>query len=148
MNATLLSQSPTTYVLVFETDDEVVSNLVAFATEHRLDAGHFTAIGAFRQATIAFFDWDQKDYKKIPITEQVEVLSMVGNIAQADNGTKVHAHVVLGKADGAAVGGHLMDARVRPTLEVVITESPKHLRRRIDEETGLALIRIDSNRVV
>lgn len=144
MKATLLHQNPNTYVIVFETGDEVIANLVSFATEHALDAGHFTAIGAFSDATLGFFDWERKNYKKIPVNEQVEVLSLVGNIADSDNRPKAHAHVVLGKADGAALGGHLMEARVRPTLEVVVVESPKHLQRRTDKESGLALIHIGS----
>ena len=49
---------------------------------------------------------------------------------------------VLGKSDGAALGGHLLEAHVRPTLEVTLVESPKHLRRKHDQETGLALIRL------
>lgn len=55
---------------------------------------------------------------------------------------QLHAHVVVGKSDGSAHGGHLLSARVRPTLEVVLVESPAYLRRETDEETGLALIRI------
>jgi uncharacterized protein len=68
------------------------------------------------------------------------VLSLVGDIALKDDGPQVHAHVVLGKADGTAHGGHVLEAHVWPTLEVVLTESPKHLHRKFDPETGLALI--------
>lgn len=52
----------------------------------------------------------------------------------------MHAHVVVGKSDGSAHGGHLLEAYVRPTLEVVLVESPAHLRRRPDRDSGLALI--------
>jgi predicted DNA-binding protein with PD1-like motif len=38
------------------------------------------------------------------------------------------------------MGGHLLEAHVRPTLEVVLTESPRHLHKRKDPESGLALI--------
>ena len=55
-----------------------------------------------------------------------------------------HAHVVLGRSDGSAIGGHLVEAHVRPTLEVVLVETPAHLRKRIDAETGLALIDLDT----
>ena len=70
--------------------------------------------------------------------EQVEVLSLIGDIAAG----KVHAHVVLGKRSGAACGGHLLAARVRPTLEVILTESPGHLQRKHDPATGLSLIKV------
>jgi predicted DNA-binding protein with PD1-like motif len=133
-----------TFALVFEKDDEAVQELTRFAKQHDLAASHFTAIGAFKNAVLGFFDREKKDYKKIPINEQVEVLSLIGDIALSGGEPKLHAHVVLGKADGAACGGHLLQARVWPTLEVVLTESPAHLRRKLDAETGLALIDISA----
>jgi predicted DNA-binding protein with PD1-like motif len=68
------------------------------------------------------------------------VLSLVGDIALDGLEPKVHAHVVVGKADGTAHGGHVLEAHVWPTLEVIITTSPAHLRRKHDPETGLALL--------
>jgi predicted DNA-binding protein with PD1-like motif len=132
-----------TYALIFATGDEVMSTLTAFAKEHRLSGSHFTAIGAFQEATLAYFDWEKKAYQKIPVREQVEVVSLVGDVALAENGEpKVHAHVVVGRSDGSARAGHLLEARVRPTLEVVLTETPAHLQRRHDPQSGLALIRL------
>ena len=133
-----------TFALVFEKDDEVVQELTRFAKQQDLAASHFTAIGAFKNAVLGFFDREKKDYQKIPISEQVEVLSLIGDIALSRGEPKLHAHVVLGKADGTACGGHLLEARVWPTLEVVLTESPEHLRRKLDTETGLALIDIST----
>ena len=131
-----------TYAIIFATGDEVMRTLTAFAKEHRLGGSHFTAIGAFQEATLAYFDWDRKEYKKIPVPEQVEVVSLVCDVALGENGEpKVHAHVVVGRSDGSARAGHLMEARVRPTLEVILTESPAHLQRRHDPQSGLALIR-------
>ena len=129
-----------TYALVFDKGDEVMSNLTEFARVHKLTAAHFTAIGAFSDVTLGYFERDRKDYHRIPIGEQVEVLSLVGDVARKGDQPEVHAHVVVGKADGSAHGGHLLEAHVWPTLEVVLSESAAHLRKRIDEETGLALI--------
>ena len=132
-----------TYALIFNTGDEAKSGLVQFAKEQRLSGSHFTAIGAFSEVTLAYFDWQTKAYKKIPLHEQVEVLSLVGDVALKENGeAEVHAHVVVGKSDGTAWGGHLMEAHVRPTLEVILVESPRHLHRKFDQESGLALIRV------
>jgi predicted DNA-binding protein with PD1-like motif len=129
-----------TYVLVFETDDEALAGLTSFATEQQLAAAHFTAIGAFRDVDLGYFDWETKSYKKIPLHEQVEVLSLIGDVALSDGRPAVHAHVVVGCSDGSTRGGHLLRARVRPTLEVMIVESPDHLHKRYDSESGLALI--------
>jgi len=129
-----------TFALIFETGDEVMAGLNAFAGENGLAAARFTAIGAFREATLGYFDWEAKDYKKIPVTEQVEVLSLIGDVALDGNKPAVHAHVVLGRSDGSTRGGHLLEAHVRPTLEVMLVESPAHLKKRHDPESGLALI--------
>ena len=132
-----------TYALVFESGDEVMKILKTFANEHSLKAAHFTAIGAFSSVELGFFDFEIKDYKKIPVNEQVEVLSLMGDVALYGDESKLHAHVVVGKSDGTTMGGHLMKAIVHPTLELILEESPSYLQRRIDEKTGLPLIEID-----
>ena len=142
MNATLLEDgdSRRTFVLVFDTGDQVLEPLQQFLIAERIDAAHFTAIGAFERVTLGYFNWRRKDYDRIEITDQVEVLMLAGDVALKGTEPVVHAHVVVGKSDGSAHGGHLIGARVRPTLELVLTELPRHLRRRMDAATGLALI--------
>ena len=143
MKAKLIhDQVQKTYALVFDKEDEVISGLTKFAKDQALGASHFTAIGAFSDVTLGYFDRREKSYEKIPLHEQVEVLSLIGDIAINRNEPKIHAHVVVGRRDGSACGGHLMDARVWPTLEVILTESPRHLERKYDPESGLALIDI------
>lgn len=136
-----------TFALVFDEGDEVIAGMTAFAKDERIDAAHFTAVGAFQDVTLGYFNMANKQYKKIPVQEQVEVLVMAGNVAikEEHHEPKIHAHVVLGKADGAAVGGHIMQAHVRPTLEVILIETPAHLERQIDDKTGLALINLDAS---
>ena len=129
-----------TFVVVLDKGDEVVATLTEFARERNLSAAHLTAIGAFSEVTLGYFDRDRKDYVRIPIRDQVEVLSLVGDVAIAKGEPQLHAHVVVGRRDGTAHGGHLLEARVWPTLEVMLVESPAHLRRVKDSETGLALI--------
>lgn len=129
-----------TFALILDKGDEFVAEITRFAKENHFDASHFTAIGAFDRAVLGYFDRKKKDYKQIPVTDQVEVLSLVGDIALSEGEPKIHAHVVLGKEDGSAIGGHVLEARVWPTLEVVLTESPAYLRRKTDPDTGLALI--------
>ena len=143
MRSKVLNDKPErSYALVFDTGDEPVSLLTRFAEEHGIKAARFTAIGAFSEAVVGYFDWERKDYLRVLIQEQVEVLALVGDIALAKGKPKLHAHVVLGKRDASAHGGHLLKAHVRPTLEVILTESPSHLVREHDPQSGLALIHI------
>jgi predicted DNA-binding protein with PD1-like motif len=76
------------------------------------------------------------------LDEQVELLSLIGDVALEGDDPQVHAHLVVGRRDGAAHGGHLPSATVRPTCEIVVTENPQHLQKQIDPESGLALIRL------
>ena len=130
-----------TYALIFETGDEVMSGLLDFANSMDLRGSRITAIGAFQEATLAYFHWESKEYEPIPVPEQTEVLSLLGDIALDGEEPAVHVHVVLGRRDGSTVGGHLKSGRVRPTLEVIIDEQPEHLHKVLDRESGLALIR-------
>lgn len=130
-------------VLVFDTGDEVVSTLTQFARENRIEAAHFSAIGAFSDAEIGYFDWQKKDYIKNRVDEQVEVVSLIGDVALDGGRPKVHAHVVVGRKNGSAMGGHLLQAHVRPTLELVLDDSAGQLRRKFDPESGLALIDLE-----
>jgi predicted DNA-binding protein with PD1-like motif len=142
MKSKLIQDGPEkTFALVFDTGEEVVAGLLQFAKDHELAGAHLTAIGAFERVTLGFFDVSKKDYKKIAIQEQVELMSLIGNIAQDDKADpKLHVHVVVGKSDGTAHGGHLLDAYVRPTLEVVVVEAAQHLRRTMRGQFGLALL--------
>ncbi len=131
-----------TFVLVLETGDEVMKCLQSFISAENVTAAQITAIGAFSDVVLQYFDWDKKSYLSNGLHEQVEVASLIGDVAQSPSGDPaLHIHLVVGRRDGSAMAGHLGEAHVRPTLEVILTESPAHLRKVKDPESGLALIR-------
>jgi predicted DNA-binding protein with PD1-like motif len=144
MKAQLIHQQhgEKTFAVVFDKGDEVIAGLQGFAQAQQVSAAYFTAIGAFSDVTLGYFERERKGYKRIALQEQVEVLTLAGNIALNQGQPKIHAHVVVGTSDGATRGGHLLEAHVWPTLEVVVVESPQYLRRTTDAETGLALLHI------
>jgi predicted DNA-binding protein with PD1-like motif len=132
-----------TFAVVLDTGDEAIACLEAFARDNAISGAQITAIGAFRTARLAYFDWASKAYQPIPVEEQVEVASLVGDIAIGQGGApSIHAHAVLGRRDGSALAGHLQNGDVRPTLEIIVTESPTHLCKVRNFETGLALIKL------
>ena len=133
-----------TFVLVLDTGEEAFATIAAFAAEAGLQGASLTAIGAFARAEVGWFDFDRKDYKRIPVDEQCEVLSLIGDIALGDDGKpSLHAHTVLGLSDGTTRGGHLLKGVVHPTLEVTVVETPAHLHRRKRPGLGIALIDLD-----
>jgi len=148
MKTKLLNQEngQRTFAIVFDQGDEMMAGLEDFAKQQQLLGSHFTAIGAFSQVTLGYFQRESMEYKNIPVNEQVEVLSLVGNIAMKGSDYKIHAHVVVGKADGSTLGGHIRNAKIWPTLEVVLVEEPAYLRRTVDETTGLALIDLGASK--
>jgi predicted DNA-binding protein with PD1-like motif len=137
-----LAENPTTYAIIFATGDELASGLRSFAVEHHLAGSSFKAIGAFSRVRLAWLNWESKQYQtSVALDEQVELVSLIGDVALKDGEPQVHAHVIVARSDGAAFGGHLLEAHVRPTCEVILTESPRHLRKQIDPESGLPMIR-------
>jgi len=129
----------TAWALIFETGEEFLGGLREFAAAHGVQAARFTGIGAFQAATLAYFDWETRSYLEIPVEEQTEVLVLAGDLALKDGRPEPHVHVVLGRRDGSTVGGHLVRATVRPTLELML-ESGGALVRRFDPASGLPLI--------
>lgn len=129
-----------TYLLVMDKGDEAFSEITEFAKANEINAATLTAIGACTSATLAFFDPDKGDYVSKKFIEQMEIASLIGGIAEDDGTPALHAHVVLGRRDYSTLAGHLDEMHVFPTMEVALTETPAHLRKRLDKETGLTLI--------
>jgi predicted DNA-binding protein with PD1-like motif len=129
-----------TFAFVFEPDENPIALLRRLAQEYQLTSCQITAVGGFSRATFGFFDRAKRKYIEIPIDEQVEVLSLLGDVGHDGSTRVVHIHGVVGLRDGTTRGGHLLDATVWPTLEVIVSEWPAYLRKRFDPALGLALI--------
>src|SRR5579872_386840 len=115
-----LSQQPKTFALIMDTGDEISATLKKFAASQKLKSSSFKAIGALSHAKIAWFNWETKKYETAAeFDEQVELLSLIGDVALKDGEPAVHAHMIVGKRDGTAHGGHLLKAVVRPTCELI-----------------------------
>ena len=142
MKSLWIDQNPKTLAAIFDAGDELVAGLRQLAAEYHLVASRFTGIGACSELGVGFFNLEKKTYEKIIYREQMEVLSLAGDIAMGE----IHAHIVAGRADGTAHGGHLMHAIVCPTLEIIVTESPIPMQRKFNPKFGLALIDLDGYR--
>jgi predicted DNA-binding protein with PD1-like motif len=128
------------FAVVLEPGEEATACLLKFAREQKIQAAQISAIGAFSRVVLGFFEFDRRDYRRIVLDEQVELVSLLGNLATDGNEMKLHAHAVVANREGRAFGGHLLEGIVKPTLEAVAIDTPAHLRRRFDPATGLALL--------
>lgn len=139
-----VGEDPRRFAVIFETGDELFEGLGDFVKRERIESASFTAIGALASVKLAWFDWEAKEYRtSVELDEQVELVSVVGDVAENKGEPSVHAHVVIARSTGDALGGHLKRAVVRPTCEVVLAETEERLRKRVDPESGLPLIRMD-----
>ena len=143
MHHKLVNTNPKTYVVIFETGDELASGLAKIASDLQLADASFKAIGALSSVRLGWLNWQTKKYQpSVTLDEQVELLSLIGDVALYDGKPHVHAHLVVGKSDGTAHGGHLLEAHVRPTCELVLTESPEELHKEMSTEAGIPLIKL------
>lgn len=135
------SDGTKTYVLVLSQGDQVQAAIAAFASDYHIVDAHFSAIGAVHDPEVAWFDGSRKEYKAMSRHEQMEVLTLSGDISLGVDGQPVvHTHVVLGRSGGEAWGGHLIEATTSPTLELFATSYPEPLHKRPDPATDLLLI--------
>ncbi len=130
------------FALVFDPGDDPTVVLLDFARRERLRASRITGLGGFSRVTLGYFELDKKNYKPIPVHEQVEVVSFIGNISIYKGEPRLHAHVTIGRSDGTSMCGHLLDARVQPTLELMLVDEPATLERVKDAATDLPLLKL------
>jgi uncharacterized protein len=149
MRSKLLNPDPPiAYAIVLDTGDKVMEELSSFKREHAVEAASITAIGAFRRASLGYFEWQTKQYKRIAVDEQVEVLSLLGDVAVAEEEPSLHIHTVLGRADGSVVGAHFhpggysLSEREREIAVIIINSKwhsayPTNAHERRGKEVGL-----------
>lgn len=129
------------FVLILSRGDEVATALADFARDQNVVNAHYVAIGGVRDPEVAWFDLTRNEYKGMSLPEQMEVLTLSGDIALGVDGKPIaHTHLVLGRKDGRAWGGHLLRATASPTLEIYVTTHPSPVYKRFDPDTGLQRI--------
>lgn len=142
MKATILHHQPglRKFLLIFDPGDSFLQPMIEFVRQNQIGGASFTGLGALSEATLAWFDPADGQYKPFHVAEQVECASMVGNISWMNDKPFIHAHCVLGKRDGKCLSGHVKDLKALPTLEVTLEEHGVRLERRKRPDTGFALI--------
>ena len=138
----LISDSGTTktYALIFAAGDEVLSGLKEFAIKYHVKSAHFTAIGDASSAKYGWYDRSKKMFKVFRIQHFSEITSLIGDIATYNGVPVVHAHANFGTEDGTVRGGHLLEAFISPTLEVMMTVEPEPLYKKMAPEFGILVI--------
>ena len=138
-----LAGGPRTWALVFGKDDDVMSGLSDWAAREGIQGGHLQAIGSMSSALFGWFDKEQRAYLNIPVDEQVECISLNGDIGLVQGKPALHVHGCVVRRDGVVKGGHLLHAVAWPTLEVFATEAEVPMHKQADAETTLKTFQLD-----
>ncbi len=136
-----VQRSGNEHVLIFDPGDEVLQTFTGYLAKQHVAAGRFQAIGAFKQFQLRYFDTAIMRYQARDFDQQVEVLSLLGDVSLRDGQPLIHSHIVLGTSDFQTLGGHLARGIVEPTLELILTVLDTELVREKDQRTGLDVIR-------
>lgn len=144
LQTTVASSIPRSWIVVFANGDEVMSGLTDWVRREKIAGARLSAIGAFSSAKFGWFDKDKRAYRDIQVNEQVECVSLIGDVGLVNGHPALHVHGCVAREDGAVKGGHLLEATVFPTLELFLTESQVPLAKKLDPSTNLELFNLPS----
>lgn len=116
---------------------ELLGEITKYCQENQLTSGIVLGIiGSLENARLNFLKELPGKYQGVDYSGPLEIVCAQGSVALNDNTLIVHIHIQLSIEDICA-GGHLAQAMVFSTAEVVIGELDYQLRRQFDDYTGL-----------
>jgi len=136
----LILQDKNKYVLKAEVGEDVMNELKVFCTEQRIEAASFFAIGAAKEIRIAWFDIHKKEYVQREIQQELEIISLLGNVAVGNGEVIVHAHGSFSDKDMQVMAGHVTKVIVGAACEIVLEKLEGKIEKAYDSETGLKLM--------
>jgi len=136
----LILQDKNKYILKVGVGEDVMAELKRFCKEQGIEAGVFYAIGAAKELQVAWYDVDVKEYTKRDIKQELEIISLLGNIAMKGEEVIVHTHGSFSDENMQLVGGHVNKLIVGGACEIMLEKLDGHIEKAFDEEIGLNLM--------
>ena len=127
------------YIIRVARGEKIIESLTKLAEEEKILGGFFTGIGAADMIEIAHYSVDNKKYSSKIFNEALEITNITGNISNFENNPVIHCHGTFSDKNMNCFGGHIVEARVSGTLELVLNMVDK-LSKKIDPETGLKIL--------
>jgi hypothetical protein len=128
------------WILRLDPGEMIVRALTGFAARKKLGGGSLSGIGSCRNPELGFFEMGEGAYRFRTLAGDFEIASLTGNISLSGGKPLVHLHVVLGDVESQAWAGHLKEAEVLATCEILLTPFAGPLGRGADPETGIKRI--------
>lgn len=131
------------FLVRLEKGEKVNSSIKKFCEKLGIGNIAFIGLGAVENPTVAQYQIDKRKYKQKTLKGMFEALSFVGDVAVFEGHPLVHGHISLSDEQMRAFGGHLVEATVSATFEIIIQDLGSKKVKRYDEETGLKLFKLD-----
>jgi len=131
------------WVIVLRKDEKIIEKLTEFIKTENIRSGYFNAIGAVSSVELAHYNLEKKSYSSKLINRPLEIVSLMGNFTVKGEEIIVHAHIVVGTNQMELYGGHLKEATVAATLEVIFNEFKEVINKEYDKDTGLNLMELE-----
>jgi predicted DNA-binding protein with PD1-like motif len=131
--------------LRFLSGEQLVAPLLEWLGREGIGYAALTGLGAVSRATVSYWNSQTKQYEQHQLDEQMEVVSLIGNVTIREGVPFIHAHVGLGRSDLSVIGGHMSELVVHPTLEVWLRPETEAVHRALDESCGLYVMQLPND---
>ncbi len=128
------------YIVRLDLGERIVETLTALCLREEIGAASITGVGTCVEAELGSLDWETKTHRPRKFDGHFEIAALVGNVSVQDGRPHVHLHATLADAECRSFSGHLHEAEIKATAEIVITPLAGGLPRRKDPDSGLNLI--------
>jgi uncharacterized protein len=129
-------------VVRLESGERVAETLLRLLRAEEIGYAVISGLGAVRQVLLSYWNAETRQYESHELEEQLEVVSLTGNVTLRDTDPFLHLHVALARQDLSVLGGHFNDAVAHPTLEIWLQPESEPVHRVPDEASGLALMEL------
>lgn len=126
-----------THIFRVKPDQELLGSVQAFCEKNGITSGIITGIiGSLNSAKLGFLKELPGKYISKEFKGPLEIVAAQGSIALYEGEPVLHIHMLVSD-ENRAIGGHLIEAKIFSTAEVVIQELDEQIERKTDSYTGL-----------
>lgn len=129
------------YVIRLEKGEEIVTKVKELCEKEDVKLASLSGIGAVNKVTAGLFRTKEKKYVSKTYEEDMEIVSLGGNVSCMNGETYLHFHISVANEAGEVRGGHLTEAFISATGELVLTRIEGTVDREYSDEIGLNLLK-------
>lgn len=132
------------YVVRLNKGEEVIECLKELCEKEDIKLAEITGLGASNLVEIGVFNVNTKEYNTKTFEGMFEITSLVGNATRKEGNVYLHVHINFGDEEGNVKGGHLVQARISATSEIIVRKIEGQVGRKLSDEIGLNLLEFNA----